>query len=274
MEFHEDTIFKVNGQEYGQDLIEIINIKGKIIQVHPTEYCIIDPKMYKPDLVFELEDKIVILEFQSTNVDVKDKKRFRFYTSIIDYLKNKSNKPIEVHVLSTVEKEKTKYYKINKDAQFPIYIHSLKRIDGDKFLNKMNAKIGTNKEFTRKELLMISLSCFMKTQKPVGHCILNSAITITNIPNLNDELTQFVKGVLLILCDKFVEDKSLNTTITNIVGGNMKIIEEYAQRKVDEKTEEFIINLDKKGFSIDEIVETVDVNIDFVKKILSKKESL
>lgn len=54
----------------------------------------------------------------------------------------------------------------------------------------------------------------------------------------------------------------------------MQIIEDYAQRKVDEKTEEFIINLDKKGFSIDEIVKTANVNIDFVKKILSKKESL
>lgn len=269
MEFHEDTIFKANGQEYGQDLIEIINIKGKIIKVHPTEYCIIDPKMYKPDLVFELEDKIVILEFQSTNVDVKDKKRFRFYTSIIDYLKNKSNKPIEVHVLSTVEKEKTKHYKINKDAQFPIYIHSLKRIDGDKFINKMNSKIGTDKEFTRKELLMISLSCFMKTQKPLGHCILNSAITITNIPNLNDELTQFTKGVLLILCDKFVKDKSLNTTITNIVGGNMKIIEDYAQRKIDEKTEEFVINLKDEGYSIEDIARIANVKLDFVKKTLT-----
>lgn len=77
-----------------------------------------------------------------------------------------------------------------------------------------------------------------------------------------------------MLCDKFVKDKSLNTTISNIVGGNMKIVEDYAQRvakrKVDEKLEEIVINLRKKGFSIDEIVETVEVSLDFVKKTLSK----
>ena len=74
MKFHEDTIFKIEGQKYGQELIEIINIKGKIVEVHQTEYGIVDPKMYKPDLVFELEDRIIILEFQSSYVDVNDKR--------------------------------------------------------------------------------------------------------------------------------------------------------------------------------------------------------
>lgn len=58
MKFHEDVIFKNNGQKYGQELMEIIKIKGKIVEVHQTEYSIIDPKMYKPDMVFELEDRI------------------------------------------------------------------------------------------------------------------------------------------------------------------------------------------------------------------------
>lgn len=90
MRFHKDTIFKNEGQKYGQELMEIINVKGKILEVHQTEYSIIDPKMYKPDLVFELEDKIVILEFQSSYVDVNDKRRFRFYTALFDIVKIKS----------------------------------------------------------------------------------------------------------------------------------------------------------------------------------------
>jgi len=154
------VIFKCDGQEYGQVLIDIIEIKGKVIKVHQTEYAILDPKMYKPDLVFELEDKIVILEFQSTYVDVADKRRFRFYTALIDHVKIKSKKPIEVHVLSTVEMEKTKWYHVNSKSRFPIYIHSLKNIDGDKFLNRMNVKIGTDEWFNEKELLMLSLLCF------------------------------------------------------------------------------------------------------------------
>ena len=277
MRFHEDTIFKIEGQKYGQELIEIINIKGKILKVHQTEYGIVDPKMYKPDLVFELEDKIVILEFQSSYVDVNDKRRFRFYSAIIDQVKVKSKKPIEVHVLSTAELEKTKYYKINPDSLFTIYIHSLKSIDGDNFISKMYTKITHEENFTEKELLMITLFCFMKSTRDINETILDSAELITLIPGLGKEMAQFAKGIVLMLCDKFVEDETLNVKITNIVGGNMDNVERYAERyaekyaqeKIDKKYEEIIIKLNEKGFTIKEIIETLNVSKDFVEKTLA-----
>lgn len=250
--------------------MEIIKIEGKIVEIHQTEYSIIDPKMYKPDLVFEMEDKIIILEFQSSYVNIHDKKRFRFYSALFDQLKNESHKDIEVHVLSTVEKENKKCYKINLESRFPIYIHTLKNYDGDEFLNKMNAKIGNNEQLTDKELLMITLLCFMNSKKDEEHNILNSAVTLTNIKDLNEDIGQFVKGIVLILCDKFVKDKSLNTTISNLVGGNMKVVEDYAQRKVDEKTKSVVINLDKEGYDIKDIARIADVSLDFVSETLSK----
>ena len=134
----------------------------------------------------------------------------------------------------------------------------------------MNTKIGTNQKLTTKDLLMISLLCFMKSENTVENNILDSAVTITNIPCLDDDISQFVKGVLLMLCDKFVEDESLNKTISNIVGGNMKIVEDYAQRKVDESKESIVINLRKEGFKIVDIARIADVSKDFVKKTLSK----
>ena len=50
----------------------------------------------------------------------------------------------------------------------------------------------------------------------------------------------------------------------------MKIVEDYAQRKVDEKTEEFVINLNKEGYSIQDIARIADVSLDFVSQALSK----
>lgn len=270
MEFHEEVIFKIEGQKYGQELMDIINIKGKIVEVHQTEYEIVDPKMYKPDLVFELEDRIIILEFQSSYVDVNDKRRFRFYSAIIDQVKIKSKKPIEVHVLSTVEREKTKCYKINPDSRFSIYVHSLKSIDGDKFINEMLSKIEHEEYFTEKELLMISLLCFMESEKDINTTILDSAELITNIPGLKNDIAQFAKGIVLMLCDKFVKDKLLNKRITNLVGGNMKNVEEYAQDRVNENNEQSIIKLRERGFTVDEIIDTLNVTKDFVEKTLAK----
>ena len=77
-----------------------------------------------------------------------------------------------------------------------------------------------------------------------------------------------------MLCDKFVVDESLNMSISNLVGGNMKIVEDYAQRvaqrKVDEKTEEIVIGLDKEGYAVNDIARIAKVSLDFVNQTLSK----
>lgn len=122
-------------------------------------------------------------------------------------------------VLSTVEKDGVKLYNVSSKVRFHIYLYSLKNIDGDKVLNKMNVIIGNNQKLTSKDLLMISLLYFMKSRKSPEINILHSAVTITNIPDLDEDIGQFVKGVVLMLCDKFVKDESLNRTISNIVGG-------------------------------------------------------
>ena len=110
----------------------------------------------------------------------------------------------------------------------------------------------------------------------------------------------FSRGVVLMLCDKFVADESLNTTISNLVGGNMKIVEDYAQRKVDEERErlkkeydvsldaererlkkeydeeienlkkEFVINLSEDGFKLEDIAKFANVSLEFVNQTLSK----
>ena len=177
-------------------------------------------------------DKIIIIEFQSSPVYAKEKRRFRFYTTLFDHVEIKSKKPIEVNVLSTVEEKQTKWYNVSEESVFPIYIHSLKNYDGDEFLNKMNDKIVNNKEFSVKELLLISLSCFMKSENEIDDVIKTSAITITNIKDLNEDIGQFAKEVILMLCDKFVEDEIKNKSITNLVGGNMKNLEKYIERRV------------------------------------------
>ncbi len=54
----------------------------------------------------------------------------------------------------------------------------------------------------------------------------------------------------------------------------MKIVEDYAQRvaqrKVDESKRNFVISLDKEGFSVNDIARIADVSVDFVSQTLSK----
>ena len=50
----------------------------------------------------------------------------------------------------------------------------------------------------------------------------------------------------------------------------MKIVEDYAQRKVDESKRNFVISLDKEGFGVADIARIVEVSLDFVNETLAK----
>lgn len=55
----------------------------------------------------------------------------------------------------------------------------------------------------------------------------------------------------------------------NLLGGNMKIVEEYAQRKVDEDRKQTVINMFNNGLSIEDIVECTNFKLSFVEDALS-----
>ena len=50
----------------------------------------------------------------------------------------------------------------------------------------------------------------------------------------------------------------------------MKIVEEYAQRKIDERNRVLIFDLQKEGYEIEDIARLVRVSIDFVNETLAK----
>jgi DNA invertase Pin-like site-specific DNA recombinase len=74
----------------------------------------------------------------------------------------------------------------------------------------------------------------------------------------------------------------MNKRITNMVGGNMKNVEEYAKDyakkyakeyakdKINENNEKIIINLKNKGFTINEIINLTETSKDFVEKTLNE----
>ena len=91
--------------------------------------------------------------------------------------------------------------------------------------------------------------------------------------DLDYDIGQFIKGIELILADKFIKTESIKITVANLLGGNMKIVEEYAQRKVDEVKEQTVLNMFEKGFSIEDIVDVTKYKLSFVEEVLSKQSS-
>lgn len=280
----EDQLFKYATKEDGFGLLKFLkesnaNIKeidfeSENLTYNPTELVELDPKIYKTDMILELDHLIVLTEFQSTIVKTIDEKRYRLYTALVDYAK-RNNKPLILIVISTAEKTKIKEYKINKDCVFTIPIVSLKDFDGDKIINNIENKIKNNQKITSHEMLNLALAPFMSSKKPLDKQIEKTVKTLDEVRKSMKCSSDFVFGIELLIVEKFIKNERQHKKLTNILRDTMKIIDEWRQEdyengKQEGKEEEKINtakNMLKENYTIKQIAKITQLNIESIKQI-------
>ncbi len=280
----EDQLFKYATKEDGIGLLKLlkesnanikeIDFKSENLTYNPTELVELDPKIYKTDMILELDHLIVLTEFQSTIVKTIDEKRYRLYTALVDYAK-RNNKPLILIVISTAEKTKIKQYKINKDCVFTIPIVSLKDFDGDKIINNIENKIKNNQKITRHEMLNLALAPFMSSKKPLDKQIEKTVKTLDEVRKSMKCSSDFVFGIELLIVEKFIKNERQHKKLTNILRDTMKIIDEWRQEdyengKQEGKEEEKINtakNMLKENYTIKQIATITQLNIESIKQI-------
>lgn len=276
----EDQLFKYATKEDGIGLLKLLkesnaNIKeidfeSENLTYNPTELVELDPKIYKTDMILELDHLIVLTEFQSTIVKTPYEKRYRLYTALVDYAK-RNNKPIMLIVISTAEKTKIKQYKINKDCVFTIPIVSLKDFDGDKIINNIENKIKNNQKITRHEMLNLALAPFMSSKKPLNKQIEKTVKTLDEVRKSMKCSSDFVFGIELLIVEKFIKNERQHKKLTNILRDTMKIIDEWRQEDYENGKKEEKINtaknMLKENYSIKQIAKITQLNIESIKQI-------
>ena len=280
----EDQLFKYATKEDGFGLLKLLkesnaNIKeidfeSENLTYNPTELVELDPKIYKTDMILELDHLIVLTEFQSTIVKTIDEIRYTLYTALVDYAK-RNNKPLILIVISTAEKTKIKEYKINKDCVFTIPIVSLKDFDGDKIINNIENKIKNNQKITSHEMLNLALAPFMSSKKPLDKQIEKTVKTLDEVRKSMKCSSDFVFGIELLIVEKFIKNERQHKKLTNILRDTMKIIDEWRQEdyengKQEGKEEEKINtakNMLKENYTIKQIAKITQLNIESIKQI-------
>ena len=280
----EDQLFKYATKEDGFGLLKLlkesnanikeIDFKSENLTYNPTELVELGPKIYKTDMILELDHLIVLTEFQSTIVKTIDEKRYRLYTALVDYAK-RNKKPLILIVISTAEKTKIKQYKINKDCVFTIPIVSLKDFDGDKIINNIENKIKNNQKITRHEMLNLALAPFMSSKKPLDKQIEKTVKTLDEVRKSMKCSSDFVFGIELLIVEKFIKNERQHKKLTNILRDTMKIIDEWRQEdyengKQEGKEEEKINtakNMLKENYTIKQIAKITQLNIESIKQI-------
>lgn len=86
--------------------IDLDDIDDSQIEILTEEQISIEPSLYRPDFIIRIRDIILMLEYQSTYLRTKDKKRFTVYISNFDFKNNAENLKIIFAVISTAQESK------------------------------------------------------------------------------------------------------------------------------------------------------------------------
>ena len=276
-EFQEDMLFKNVSDEDAGILLDIIGKKSKKTKVWTKELRHIDPTNYKPDLILELDDENLILEFQSTVVNDNFSRRAHSYVAITDQNKN-NDKEVNLSVLSTAENSKIVQYKYNKLNVFSYEIEGLNNLNGEEIINNVKNKLKNRKKPNGKDIILLSLVPLSNKGNNIVEYIYRVIRILFKLKDLTISQKDLAFGIMLLTTDKFVEDSLERNIICDLLGGRMSLIHEYGENKykdgkdegIEQGIEKIILDLLKSGDKPEEIAEKTSVSLEKIIEIKNK----
>lgn len=267
-EFQEDMLFKNVSDEDASILLDIMGIKSKKVNVWTKELRHIDPTNFKPDLILDLDDQNLIIEFQSTSVNDDFSKRGLSYVAITNQYK-KNRKEVNLAVLSTAEDSKIIEYKYNRLNCFRYEIVGLNNLSSSDIINNIETKLKNKKIPTSKDIILLSLVPLSKKGKHIVEYIYKVIRILFKLKNMTISQSELALGIMWLTTDKFVVDAIERNIICDMLGGRMSLIHEYGENKYEEGKEQIIVNLLKSGDDPEVISKKSEIPLD---KIIEIKE--
>ena len=273
VEFQEDMIFKNVSDEDASILLEILGIESEKVKVWTKELRHIDPTNFRPDLILQLDNENLIVEFQSTPVDDKFSRRAHSYVAITDQHK-KNDKEVNLAVLSTAEDSKIVEYKYNKLNSFRYVVVGLNDLDTGQIINTVENKLKDKKIPTSREVILLSLVPLSKKGSNIGVYINRVVKLISKLKNLTISQLNLALGILWLTTDKFVKDALERSSICAMLGDKMSLMHEYGEDKyekgMEQREEQIIVNWLKSGDGPEIIAQKSEIPLDKVLEIKEK----
>ncbi|MBQ2653260.1 MAG: hypothetical protein IJF83_06880 [Methanobrevibacter sp.] len=194
-EFQEDMLFKNVADQDAHILLDIMGIKSKDVKVWTKELTQIDPTTYKPDLILELDDENLIVEFQSTRVGDGFSRRALSYVAITGQHKD-NGKDVNLSVLSTVEDSKTVEYKYNKLNSFKYEVIGLNNLRGSEIINNVETKLKNKEIPSSRDVILLALVPLSKKGKNIAEYIYRVIKIFYKLKNLSVSQLELALGIL------------------------------------------------------------------------------
>ena len=255
---YEDLIMKRAMDVFAEDGLKFFGIDKKVKELGPTELVVLESKNLHMDYTFLMEDDTYIhFEFQTTNKNVSDLRRFRAYEALLSHQTGKDVVTYVIYSSNIINVNDTLETGINK---FKVNTISMASKNGDDVFKNVSDKISKGISLSKDDIISLSFSPIMGGQVSKLDRILNTIKLLKDITYRHD-----VESIIYAFANKFLSGKDLER-----VKEELKVTE-LGKSLIDEGKKEKAIEIAKKailkGMDNETIQELTDLSIEDIELI-------
>jgi hypothetical protein len=258
---YEDLIMKRAMDVFAEDGLKFFGIDKKVKELGPTELVVLESKNLHMDYTFLMEDDTYIhFEFQTTNKNISDLRRFRAYEALLSH---QTGKDVVTYVIYSsnyiINVNDTLETGINK---FKVNTISMASKNGDDVFKNVSDKISKGISLSKDDIISLSFSPIMGGQVSKLDRILN---TIKLLKDIDITYRHDVESIIYAFANKFLSGKDLER-----VKEELKVTE-LGKSLIDEGKKEKAIEIAKKailkGMDNETIQDLTDLSIEDIELI-------
>ena len=201
---YEDLIMKRAMDVFAEDGLKFFGIDKKVKELGPTELVVLESKNLHMDYTFLMEDDTYIhFEFQTTNKNVSDLRRFRAYEALLSHQTGKDVVTYVIYSSNIINVNDTLETGINK---FKVNTISMASKNGDDVFKNVSDKISKGISLSKDDIISLSFSPIMGGQVSKLERILN---TIKLLKDIDITYRHDVESIIYAFANKFLSGKDL-----------------------------------------------------------------
>ena len=248
---YEDLIMKRAMDVFAEDGLK---------EIGPTELVVLESKNLHMDYTFLMEDDTYIhFEFQTTNKNISDLRRFRAYEALLSHQTGKDVVTYVIYSSNIINVNDTLETGINK---FKVNTISMASKNGDDVFKNVSDKISKGISLSKDDIISLSFSPIMGGQVSKLDRILN---TIKLLKDIDITYRHDVESIIYAFANKFLSGKDLER-----VKEELKVTE-LGKSLIDEGKKEKAIEIAKKailkGMDNETIQDLTDLSIEDIELI-------
>lgn len=216
---HEDAALKTVLGYFADELLPYFGIKGEVKGYAPTEIIHLELKRLLQDFNLIMSDgSWKHFEFQSKNEGTKGLRRFRSYEAVMS---QHYKVPITTYVLYSGNIRKPMTELQEGENTYRVVPIIMRDKNADELIGKLMKKAEAGEDFTRSDLVPLSLCLLMGGRMPLADRVKDAFEIIQKAKGVSAEDIARLEAVLYVMADKFLKREEMERIKEEI--GMMKL---------------------------------------------------